>query len=138
MRLGAGLTHRGYLLLRKLQSSAVEFGDIVLSQQRIYKIARGARARRAPLHPRRAPYGRHWRDFPEGLFVVGGRLRAPFNYIFPVKHSRLEGAEQSQRRLRRPRGSWPSAPSLPTPLADRHRLTIERGVVSNYSRNASK
>ena len=53
----------------------------------------GARARRAPLHPRRAPYGRYrrdfseevfvvgapsgrkspWRDFSEGLFVVGGR-----------------------------------------------------------------
>ena len=80
----------------------------------------GARARRATLHPRTAPYGRHWKDFSEevfvvegrlrapkgalrpekpleGLFVVGGRLRAPSNYIFPVKHSRLEGAEQSQR-----------------------------------------
>ena len=64
----------------------------------------GARARRAPLyprraplHPRRAPYGRHWRDISEGLFVVGGRLRAPSNYIFPVKHSRLEGAKQSQK-----------------------------------------
>ena len=74
----------------------------------------GARARRAPLHPRRAPYSRHWRDFSEEVFVVWGRLqagkpleelsggtfcrwRAPSNYIFLVKHSRLEGAEQSQR-----------------------------------------
>ena len=41
----------------------------------------GARARRAPLHPRRAPYGRHWRAFSEGLFVVGrapeGAIRRP-------------------------------------------------------------
>ena len=76
-----------------------------------WKIAKeggGVRARRAPLHPRRAPYGRHWRDFSEGLFVVGGRLMAPFNYIFPVKHSRLEGAEQSQRAPSAPKGgTWP-------------------------------
>ena len=50
------------------------------------------------------PHGRHWRDFSEGLFVVGGRLRAPFNYIFPVKHSRLEGAEQSQKAPSSPKG----------------------------------
>ena len=37
----------------------------------------GARARRAPLHSRRAPYGRHWRDFSEEVFVVGESLRAP-------------------------------------------------------------
>ena len=75
----------------------------------------GARARRAPLHPRRALYGRHWRDFSEGLFVVGGRP----NYILHVKHSdsRLEGPEQSQRarRLWRPRGAWPSVPPAYVP-----------------------
>ena len=32
-------------------------------------------ARRAPLHPRRAPYGRHWRDFSEELFGPEGALR---------------------------------------------------------------
>ena len=105
-------------------------------QQRIWKIAKGgARARRAPLHPRRAPYGRHWKGFSEEVFVVGGRLRAPSgqkspwrdfpeglsapsNYIFPVKHSRLEGAEQSQRAPSAPKGegAWPTAPPLPTPL----------------------
>ena len=24
------------------------------------------------LHPRRVPYGRHWRDFSEEVFVIGG------------------------------------------------------------------
>ena len=56
----------------------------------------------------RAPSGRKspWRDFSEGFFVVGGSgcLKAPSNYIFPVKHSRLEGAEQSQRALSAPGG----------------------------------
>ena len=37
----------------------------------------GARARRAPLQPRRAPYGRNWRDFSEGLFG-GGHVRPPW------------------------------------------------------------
>ena len=86
----------------------------------------GARARRAPFHPGRAPYGRHWRDSedfffgPEGalrpekgLIVVGGRLREPFNYIFPVKTFAIgerqtiaKGALGSQGR------PWPSAPRL--------------------------
>ena len=50
---------------------------------------RGARARRAPLHPRRAPYGRHWRACSEEFFVVGGRLRAPIGAFRPEKP--LEG-----------------------------------------------
>ena len=81
----------------------------------------GARARMAP-------YGRHWRDFSDGLFVVGERLRAPSNYIFLLNIWRdvsdrlfvVEGALQlhfpckyirdwrapndCKGRLRRPRG----------------------------------
>ena len=103
----------------------------------------GARARRTPLHPKGAPYGRHWRDVSEeffvvvrrlrapvgafrpekhleGLFVVGGRSwgRPPTTYIFPVKHSRLEGAEQSQRAPSAPKGGGGHGPvtPLPTPL----------------------
>ena len=52
---------------------------------------RGARARRAPLHPMRAPYDRHWRCFLEEPFVVGGRLRAPESALqlhLPCKHIR--------------------------------------------------
>ena len=66
----------------------------------------GASAEKASLHPRRAPYGRHWRDFSqglflqlhfpckhmdgefsEGLFIGGGRLTAPEGALqlhFPV------------------------------------------------------
>ena len=66
----------------------------------------------------RAPLGQKspWRVFREGFFVVGGRLRAPSNYIFPVKHSRLEGAER-KGRLRRPTGDHGPVAPLPTPLA---------------------
>ena len=45
----------------------------------------GPRARRAPLHPRRAPYGRHWRDFSEEFFVIGGRRGAPIGAFRPEK-----------------------------------------------------
>ena len=39
----------------------------VVGQQRIWKIAKGGP------RARRALYGRHWGDFSEELFVVGGR-----------------------------------------------------------------
>ena len=103
-------------------------------------------ARRAPLYTRRAPYGRHWRDFSEKLFVVGGRLRAPIpenpleglfggtfrrwrapsKYIFPVKHSRLEGAEQSQRA----KGGYGPVPPAFAPVLE---VSVMSLSVLNYS-----
>ena len=57
------------------------------------------RARRAPLHPRRAPYGRHWRDFSEEVFVVGGQ-----GALRPEKP--LEGVSGGTfRRWRAPEGA---------------------------------
>ena len=44
-------------------------------------------ARRAPLHPRRAAYGRHWRDFSEECFVVGEALQL----YFPCKTFAIGG-----------------------------------------------
>ena len=80
----------------------------------------GARARRAPLHPRRAPYGRHWKDFalrPEkGLIVVGGRLRAPSNYIFPVKTFAIGGHQTiAKGAFGAQGGPWPSGPPAYAP-----------------------
>ena len=89
----------------------------------------GPRAGRAPLHPRRAPYGRHWRDFseecfgpegalrrPQGLIVVGGRLRTPSNYIFPVKTFAIGGRQTIVKGAFGAQGGpWPSGPHAYAP-----------------------
>ena len=52
---------------------------------------------------------------PSGRKATGGTFRRDFsslalsNYIFPVKHSRLEGAEQSQRAPKGGMAQWPPA-----------------------------
>ena len=78
----------------------------------------GARARRAPLHAREAPYGRHWRDFLKGLFVVGWRRwRAPSNYIFSVNTFAIGGSRTFAKSAFGAQGAHgPVPPPLPTPL----------------------
>ena len=93
-----GITIRPYFGLNKYSSTELGETEYVgNSTTKVNKYAssvfgksrRGPRARRVPLHPRRAPYGRHWRDFSEEVFVVGGRLRVPKGALRPEKP--LEG-----------------------------------------------
>ena len=77
---------------------------------------------RAPLHQRKAPYDRHWRDFSEGLIVVGAPPpEGVCELHFPCKH--IEGFSEGlfvvgggggRTVARRPRGTCTgtSAPCL--------------------------
>ena len=69
----------------------------------------GTRARRAPLHPTMAPYGRHWRDFSDRLFAVGGRLGCPPGVHFPCKY--IRDCRASNNRKGRQGGHGPVPPA---------------------------
>ena len=82
----------------------------------------GQRLWRAPLHPRRAPYSRHWRDFSEEFFGPEGARRRPqapkgiyrrwrVHYIFPVKTFAIGGRQTIAKGAFGAQGrAWPSAP----------------------------
>ena len=130
--------------------------QIVTVISREFRKSRGGRARRAPLYPRRAPYGRQssrrdflsleapegalqlhfpcntWRDFSEELFVVRGRLRAidgALQLNFLCKHSRLEGAEQSQRAPSAPKGGMAQCPPAYAPHGEDSRTHLAQILV---------
>ena len=83
-----------------------------IRQQRIEKIAKGggrARARRAPLHPRRAPYGRHGMDFSKPSFssLEGAQLH------FPCKTFAIGGRRTIAKGAfgaKAPKGGMPQCP----------------------------
>ena len=77
-----------------------------------------------------APYGRHWGDFSEEVFVVGGRPQAPSNYIFPVKHSRLKGAEQSQRAPSTSKGGHDPVPPCLRPYNNACHVSVYLKILS--------
>ena len=59
-------------------------GRCVIATSSVFRKSRRGRPRRAPLHPRGAPVRSPLEGLFEGLFVVGGCLRAPSNCIFLV------------------------------------------------------
>ena len=79
----------------------------------------------------KAPGGTFRRDFSS--LEVEGRLRAPSNYIFPVKHSRLEGAEQSQRAPSAHKGGMAQCPPCLRPWSNVPELEILGSTVSFIS-----
>ena len=71
------------------------------------EVGGGTKARRVRLHPRRAPYGRHWSGFSEVLFGVGG----PSNYIFLVNTFAIGGRRTTAKgAFRAQEEAWLSAP----------------------------
>ena len=111
------VTYKGQLYVFAYYSHSIESAAYLENREG------EARDRRAPLHPRRAPYGRprHWRDFSEEFFGPSGILRpekglvvvvrAPSNYIFLVKTFAIGGRQTiTIWRLRRPRGAMAQCP----------------------------
>ena len=65
-----------------------------------------------------APEGARPEKSLERLFVVGGRLRAPSNYIFPVKSFAIGGRQTIAKGAFGAQGGHDPMPPLSTPLLD--------------------